>query len=44
MNSRAFGLTLQRIGEETKVGAPSPAAAMSKYYASEHNKLSMNYY
>ena len=39
MNSRAFGLTLQRIGEETKVGAPSPAAAMSKYYGTEHNKL-----
>ncbi len=39
MNSRAFGLTLQRIGEETKVGAPSPAAAMGKYYGTEHNKL-----
>ena len=39
MNSRAFGLTLQRIGEETKVGAPRPAAAMSKYYGTEHNKL-----
>ena len=39
MISRAFGLTLQRIGEETKVGAPSPAAAMSKYYGTEHNKL-----
>ena len=39
MNSGAFGLTLQRIGEETKVGAPSPAAAMSKYYGTEHNKL-----
>jgi len=39
LNSRAFGLTMQRIGEETKVGAPSPAAAMGKYYGTEHNKL-----
>ena len=28
LNSRAFGLTMQRVGEETKVGQPSPAAAM----------------
>ena len=39
LNSRAFGLTMQRVGEETKVGAPSPAAAMGKYYGTEHNKL-----
>ena len=39
LNSRAFGLTMQRVGEETKVGAPSPAAAMAKYYGTEHNKL-----
>ena len=39
LNSRAFGLTMQRVGEETKVGSPSPAAAMSKYYGTEHNKL-----
>ena len=39
LNSRAFGLTIQRVGEETKVGAPSPAAAMGKYYGTEHNKL-----
>ena len=30
---------MQRVGEETKVGAPSPAAAMAKYYGTEHNKL-----
>ena len=39
LNSRAFSLTMQRVGEETKVGAPSPAAAMAKYYGTEHNKL-----
>ena len=39
LNSRAFGLTMQRVGEETKVGSPSPAAAMGKYYGTEHNKL-----
>ena len=39
LNSRAFGLTMQRVGEETKVGSPSPAAAMAKYYGTEHNKL-----
>ena len=39
LNSRAFSLTMQRVGEETKVGAPSPAAAMGKYYGTEHNKL-----
>ena len=39
LNSRAFGLTMQRVGEETKVGAPSPAAAMGKFYGTEHNKL-----
>ena len=39
LNSRAFGLTMQRVGEETKIGAPSPAAAMGKYYGTEHNKL-----
>ena len=30
---------MQRVGEETKVGSPSPAAAMGKYYGTEHNKL-----
>ena len=39
LNSRAFGLTMQRVGEETKVGQPSPAAAMAKLYGTEHNKL-----
>ena len=39
LTSRAFSLTMQRVGEETKVGAPSPAAAMGKYYGTEHNKL-----
>ncbi|MDG2060562.1 MAG: acyl-CoA dehydrogenase family protein [SAR86 cluster bacterium] len=39
LNSRAFGLTMQRIGEETKIGAPSAASSMGKYYGSEHNKL-----
>ena len=39
LNSRAFGLTMKRIGEETKLGAPSAASSMGKYYGSENNKL-----
>ena len=39
LNSRAFGLTMKRIGEETKLGAPSVASSMGKYYSSENNKL-----
>ena len=30
---------MQRIGEETKIGSPSAASSMGKYYGSEHNKL-----
>ena len=39
LNSRAFGLTLQRMGEEMKSGGPSATASMGKYYGSEQNKL-----
>jgi len=39
LNSRAFGLTMKRIGEETKLGAPSAASSMGKYFGSENNKL-----
>ena len=39
LNSRAFGLTLQRMGEEMKSGGPSATASMGKYYGTEQNKL-----
>ena len=39
LNSRAFGLTLQRMGEEAKSGGPSATASMGKYYGTEQNKL-----
>ena len=39
LNSRAFGLTLQRMGEEAKAGGPSATASMGKYYGTEQNKL-----
>mgnify|MGYP001156824784 FL=1 len=39
LNSRAFGLTLQRMGEEAKSGGPNATASMGKYYGSEQNKL-----
>ena len=39
MNSRAFGLTLQRMAEDAKTGGPSATAPMGKYYGSEQNKL-----
>jgi len=39
LNSRAFGLTLQRMGEEMKSGGPSATASISKYYGTEQNKL-----
>ena len=39
LNSRAFGLTLQRMGEEMKAGGPSATASMGKYYGTEQNKL-----
>ena len=38
LNSRAFGLTLQRMGEEMKSGGPSATASISKYYGTEQNK------
>ena len=37
LNSRAFGLTLQRMGEEMKSGGPSATASISKYYGTEQN-------
>ena len=39
LNSRAFGLTMQRMGEEMKSGGPSSTASMGKYYGTEQNKL-----
>ena len=39
INSRAFSLTLQRMGEEMKSGGPSATASMGKYYGTEQNKL-----
>tara|TARA_B100000029_G_scaffold509906_2_gene600144 strand:+ start:398 stop:1594 length:1197 start_codon:yes stop_codon:yes gene_type:complete len=39
LNSRAFALTLQRMGEEAKSGGPSATASMGKYYGTEQNKL-----
>ena len=39
LNSRAFGLTLQRMAEDAKTGGPSATASMGKYYGSEQNKL-----
>ena len=39
LNSRAFSLTLQRMGEEAKSGGPSATASMGKYYGTEQNKL-----
>jgi alkylation response protein AidB-like acyl-CoA dehydrogenase len=39
MNSRAFGLTVQRTTDEAKAGAPpGPASSMFKYYGTEQNK------
>ncbi len=39
MNSRAFGLTGQRMADELKAGAPpGPASSMFKYYGTEQNK------
>jgi len=39
MNSRAFGVTGQRMADEMKAGAPpGPASSMFKYYGTEQNK------
>ncbi|MDO9461524.1 MAG: acyl-CoA dehydrogenase family protein, partial [Alphaproteobacteria bacterium] len=39
MNSRAFGVTGQRMTDELKAGAPpGPASSMFKYYGTEQNK------
>jgi acyl-CoA dehydrogenase len=39
IREQAFGLTMQRVGDEMKAGAdPGPASSVLKYYGSETNK------